>query len=121
MNKRRLGNIIRKIKANPDCWVQEMWHTDCGTAHCIAGHAEIAALRAQGSRARLTSDNSGEQCEEIAALWLDLGPCQANYLFCPNQTLSAIEQFYESGGKIPDKWTPCISGVTDPRDIEALK
>jgi hypothetical protein len=35
----RLALVAKTVLANPACLRMESWHSDCGTAHCIAGWA----------------------------------------------------------------------------------
>jgi hypothetical protein len=53
MNLERLNKIIEQITLHPETWKQKVWHTDCGTAHCIAGWAEVFSL---GLNLGLTTD-----------------------------------------------------------------
>jgi hypothetical protein len=36
----RLALVAKTVLANPACLAMERWHSECGTAHCIAGWAE---------------------------------------------------------------------------------
>jgi uncharacterized protein YjbI with pentapeptide repeats len=35
--------VLRQITEHPETWDQEVWHSDCGTAHCCAGWAVVLA------------------------------------------------------------------------------
>lgn len=45
MNIPRFAAIVARIEANPKCWDQAVWHSDCGTAHCLFGHAQNGKSR----------------------------------------------------------------------------
>jgi len=37
------ARVLRQITEHPESWRQEVWHSDCGTAHCCAGWAVTLA------------------------------------------------------------------------------
>lgn len=103
MNTERLKAIIATIKAQPETWKQTSWHFNrskehpCGTAHCIAGFAELAYLGSD----KPTSPREMMCAEGNAMRWLELDQDQAHYLFSPIRTLPEIEKFAETEGYIP--------------------
>jgi len=92
MRKDRLAVIVGTIKANPACWVQGAFHTSCGTAHCIAGHAQInAGLEQDSFTAR-----------RDAMVWLELNGKESNYLFYSGRTIADFERVLSEGFDIPE-------------------
>ena len=106
----RLRAIVDRIKADPSCWDQSDWH--CGTAHCIAGHAQLDALSADRReeflrryhRTNLAQLSSwlGDTFGCVSARpfkagkdWLGLTFAEANHLFRPKTTLEEIEALLE--------------------------
>lgn len=113
MNTERLKAIIDEIKANPHTWDQFCYHlvTNCGTAHCIAGHAQLHMRTGNITRAQLTGTGCIIDGKEHGAYydgreWLDLSARQAAYLFEVIRTMGEIEQFCQNGGLVPDDWNP---------------
>ena len=94
MNKERFAVILDTIKANPACWNQGMWHSRCGTAHCIAGHAQINAGKATN---RITAKEDGIK-------WLDLTYKEAKHLFSSERTIADFERVLSEGFDKPETW-----------------
>jgi len=93
MNKERFAVILDTIKANPACWDQGAFHTSCGTAHCIAGHAQINAGKEQHIPSALLD----------GAEWLGLTRDEADVLFSSYRTIKDFERVL-SEGRIPEEW-----------------
>lgn len=93
MYKDRLLAILDHIKKHPESYDQTVMHSECGTKHCIAGHAELmfwdesqlTGLPIYSSRLR-------------AKYLLNLNEMQANYLFHHGRTLEEIEEYIFFGG-----------------------
>lgn len=83
MNIERMQTIIDRIKANPACWNQNIYHNECNTAHCLAGHAQI-----DSGKLPIKID-----AMEDARTWLKLSSTEANYLFGSQRTLADFEDF----------------------------
>ena len=96
MKRLRLRKIIAKIKKHPECWDQEVYHNDCGASHCIAGHCQIEA--GKYIRGAYLSET---QTRYDATRYLSLTNYQQNYLFKSKRTLSQIEAFEKSNGRVP--------------------
>lgn len=108
MNAPRLKVIIDRIKKKPDCWNQAVFHDAfCGTAHCIAGHAQLDMLKANGKKVKYLLSSHAVVRNGFLGLkekqryafydgqeWLGLTRMEANYLFAPHRTLLEIEAFY---------------------------
>ena len=101
MDLDRLAAIVARITADPACWNQEHWH--CGTAHCLAGHAQIDA--GKGVKTCTT--------EADAVAWLGLTQAEAYYLFDANRTLAdfgtVVTQgfVFDSAGFDPQGYDHC--------------
>jgi len=37
------GRVLAQLRAHPETWDQESWHSECGTTHCCAGWAVVLA------------------------------------------------------------------------------
>jgi len=79
----RLAEQVNRILANPESWDQETCHSPCGTQHCIAGHGQIASGRPM--------DN--DTCRVDAKWWYGLTDEDADWLFCPDRTLTDLHGF----------------------------
>jgi hypothetical protein len=86
MNIERFKTIVNRIKDNPSCWNQREWH--CGSAHCVAGHAQIDAIKV----VNFTT------VRRDATEWLDLTLREANWLFASNRTIKDFEAVIDQGG-----------------------
>ena len=98
----RLAEQINIILADPKSWDQTVWHSPCGTTHCIAGHGQIAAGYPMGN----------STCDADAQEWYGLTPLDAKWLFSPGRTLTELYYFakaalagkayFDSGGYTRD-------------------
>lgn len=87
MNRENFKRVLDTIRANPESWNQWDWHSECGTAHCFAGHAEIlSGVRSDEFFYKTTF--------EIAKKWLGLTEREASYIFRSNRTMEDFEDFY---------------------------
>lgn len=89
MRQDRLLEIVGRIYQRPETWNQNVYHTEteCGTAHCVAGHAEVDAGEYMGTMyIRRTTWSS-------AVRYLDLNENQASWLFDPDRKLEEIIAF----------------------------
>lgn len=72
--------IIGRITQRPECHEQAVYH--CGTAHCVAGHAQI--------------DSGGIpddwHCWADAVRWLDIDHEEAGYAFDQDRTLAELQE-----------------------------
>jgi hypothetical protein len=97
MNKERIQAIIDRIKADPQCHVQDTWHTGvsakhpCGMAHCLGGWAQIDSGK----------PIDGTNVVKDARKWLQISHDDANWLFDRYRTIAEFEAFvsdYEGDG-----------------------
>lgn len=91
-NKKRLDEVIQHIKAHPETWDQGVYHSPCGTAHCLAGHAQIFA----------GLDPSANHAKEDATTWLGLKLIEGCFLFNGRRTIQDFEDFRD--GKLELSW-----------------
>ena len=94
----RLAEQINLILTNPDSWDRELYHSACGTKHCIAGHGQIASGKPM----------SIPTCKADAQAWYGLTSEDAGWLFYPLRTLTELyefakaaiagEPYFDSGG-----------------------
>ena len=82
----RLAEQVNNILSNPDSWWQGVWHSPCGTKHCIAGHGQIAAGKPM----------SINTCRDDAREWYGLTGEDALWLFHPYRTLPEMYWFARS-------------------------
>ena len=87
MNRENFKRVLDTIKANPDSWNQKVWHTDCGTAHCFAGHAQLLAGHMRTS----------EHARNHAMDFLEITTPESDYLFDHMRTLADFESVFEDG------------------------
>lgn len=80
--------ILIQISDHPETWYQRQWHADCGTAHCLAGWAQVHA----GKPATIDS------VEIDARRHLGLTANEAAWLFAPSRTFAEFEHFYKCKG-----------------------
>ena len=79
----RLAEQVNRILSNPDSWNQEIYHSDCGTKHCIAGHGQIAAGKPM----------SINTCRDDAREWYGLTGEDSEWLFRHDRTLTELYEF----------------------------
>jgi len=79
----RLAKQVNHILANPYSWYQRSWHSSCGTAHCIAGHGQIASGRPM----------IDVTCRADAQGWYGLTDEDADWLFSADRTLTELYDF----------------------------
>ncbi|MDE2000043.1 MAG: hypothetical protein KGI52_14085, partial [Burkholderiales bacterium] len=82
-NIERIRAILEHLEAHRETWYQARWH--CGTTHCFAGHAQIAAGKAPDD------DTASADARE----WLSLTRAEADWYFSPNRTLSELRTLLE--------------------------
>jgi hypothetical protein len=106
MNKENLNKILDIIKADPSSWNQRRYH--CGTAHCLAGHAELLAGYTHvkyvikivvGNEGALYFD-SDELTTLRARRFLDLNRMEASFLFRSYRTFEDFESFRDGRLKL---------------------
>lgn len=78
MNIPRLSDIVSRIEANPEVWDQRVWHSRCGTAHCVAGHAQIDSGEPENPK----------KAYEDGLEWLELTEDEAEWLFNDSRTIA---------------------------------
>jgi len=86
MNLKRFKAILTQIKDHPETWNQTEYHTMCGTAHCIAGWAQIHA-----------KTYPAEFVKDEGIKWLELEYRQAEWLFDPYRTMLDFEHVVKAG------------------------
>jgi len=79
----RLAEQVNNILSNPDSWWQGVWHSPCGTKHCIAGHGQIAA----GKPMVINT------CKADAQEWYGLTDEDGGWLFSADRTLTELYEF----------------------------
>ncbi|MDE2000739.1 MAG: hypothetical protein KGI52_17635 [Burkholderiales bacterium] len=79
-NLERIKAILDHIEAHPETWNQRNWH--CGTTHCFAGHAQLAA-------GMLANDKT---VRADAREWLSLTRAEADYYFARARTLDQLRE-----------------------------
>lgn len=87
MRQDRLLEIVGRIYQNPSCWDQDVYHSWCGTRHCIAGHAQIDS----GNVPNVTFTYVD------AKAYLDLSLEQANFLCYSEFTIDELIQIAITG------------------------
>ena len=88
MNQERYQKkIIDQIREHPESWNQYVYHSSCGTAHCIAGWAHL--YKNGGVHDGIVRAEATE--------WLELQPDQACYLFRSDRTFQELEYGYRDG------------------------
>lgn len=92
MNQERYQKIIDQIREHPESWNQKVYHSGCGTKHCIAGWAH---LHKNSGVYELPYDVSDVLRD--AKEWLELTPAQALYLFSSTRTLEHLVHGYQDG------------------------
>jgi hypothetical protein len=84
MRQDRLLEIVGRIYQRPETWDQEMYH--CGSAHCVAGHAQNDMYGRIFTSGIFTSGFAFAD----GRIWLDLGRQEAEWLFDPVRTLDDL-------------------------------
>ncbi len=80
--------VEAQIDAHPETWDQTVYRNDCGTAYCYAGWAVTLTL---GEGEWLRGDFLFHQVAHArAASLLGLTRCEANALFCANNSREDI-------------------------------
>ena len=84
----RLKEVVTYIETHPEEWDQTHW---CGTACCLAGHAQRMAGRKQNTWG----------CPRDAENWLQLSYIERRWLFSAKRTLADFHAFIAARG-IPE-------------------
>lgn len=82
MNEERFRQVLEQIENHPETWDQTDWHSDCGTAHCFAGWAQIL------SGAPIVKGHARRD----ARIYLDLSRDEADYYFNGDRTLEDFRE-----------------------------
>ena len=82
----RLAEQVNVILTNPDTWCPGVWHSPCGTMHCIAGYGQIAAGKPMNN----------STCEDDAREWYGLTGDDSDWLFGYNRTRRELHDFASS-------------------------
>ena len=90
MNISRFKAILDQIKKHPETWNQCEWHSECGTAHCIAGWAQVHS-------GKYNKDYEYSYACKDAQKWLELTYAEAEYLFSPYRTMEEFDIILEHG------------------------
>ncbi len=80
MRQDRLLEIVGRIYQRPETWDQTVYHSACGTAHCVAGHAQV------DSGVDVRTGSTWPDAE----MWLELDAGEAGGLFSPNRILEDL-------------------------------
>jgi hypothetical protein len=80
-----LKAAVNQILAHPETWEQTLWHSSCGTKHCIAGWCQILSGKPAVP----------DLAKEEARAALGISPFEADYLFHGYRTLGEIYYFAE--------------------------
>lgn len=101
MRQDRLLEIVGRIYQRPETWNQNVYHekTECGTAHCVAGHAQVDAGDfdpVRWNRSRSTTWSS-------ATSYLELSEHEAGYLFDPDRSIEDLVAVAVTGA-VPEVW-----------------
>lgn len=86
MNRENFKKVLDHIKAHPESWDQGQWHSDCGTAHCFAGHAHIMSGNPMWGFANVS-----------AMKYLGLTDSEASYLFGMDRKIEDFERVLSHG------------------------
>jgi hypothetical protein len=81
--QKRLSTILARIEADPACWDQAAWH--CGTAHCLAGHAQLDAVAGECNMS----------VSQVARSWLGMSHAVANWAFDSARSLPDLRSLLE--------------------------
>jgi len=81
MKLERFRDIVTQIECNPESWCQEIYHSSCGTAHCIAGWAEVHAGLSGIHKHPESDEDPFDTTVRIAKKWLSLNGSQSRWLF----------------------------------------
>lgn len=79
--------VLDTIKATPENWKQDEWHTECGTKHCFFGWAQVLAGKPVNTHT----------VRRDARKFLDLSTPEASYLSHYGRTLEDFMEFYLYG------------------------
>lgn len=99
LGQQRLLAIVGRIYQDQTCWVQSKWH--CGTAHCVAGHAQIDMLKSEGVSYKqnhysitdnddILVDDEYQSPPAHAQGWLELTLDERWWLFDSQRTLKEL-------------------------------
>ena len=101
MRQDRLLEIVGRIVQRPQTWNQEVYHerTECGTAHCVAGHAQVDAGDFNPANWHMSLRTTWSS----AVRYLDLNDSEAGYIFDPDRSLEELIEVAVTG-KVPEVW-----------------
>ena len=101
MNYENLALAVAAIEANPECYDQTVWHSPCGTMHCLAGFCQMLADGLNPAVDRSPVRTTIGACR-AATEWLGLTEEEGDYLFGVDRVLADFKfafgrKFSESG------------------------
>lgn len=96
MNMERFVAIIDHIRTDPDSWDQIDYHSDCGTAHCIAGHAQLRAM-GSANASKFTIPYDSKAVYHAAKAWLEIGDTESLWLFHYARSMEDFERVIRQG------------------------
>lgn len=92
MRNDRLLEIVGYITQHPEEWIQDVYH--CGTAHCVAGHAELRWYKLVG-RCFTNLDGFVSDAVGNAHMYLEVCDCEdypfLDWMFAPRRTLAELQ------------------------------
>lgn len=106
LEQQRINIVLDYIKAYPERWNQELWHTpnaypvvndrgetgNCGTAYCFAGYAQhFFAPHDRPSFSSCSNSPLAPSTLQIAASIYGFGEVEAEYYFNSERTLEELE------------------------------
>lgn len=99
MNKDRLLAILTHIKKHPESYDQRVTHSQCGTKHCIAGHADLMFWQQDCERIKISEYDQRIfyfSTWQRAKFCLKISDEEAVYLFWEHRTIQQIEDFVQA-------------------------
>ncbi len=91
-----LRDVVKQIVNHPETWDQTVFHSSCGTAHCVAGWA--AVMEGKFRYSEISNCGFFTTGQKL----LGLTDLQAHFLFAGCATLDEIVWFLEKAEECPE-------------------
>lgn len=93
MNIENFNKVIKQIIDHPETYNQRIYHSECGTSHCIAGWCDVLSGSYDIEEWEINEDYNSLTVIDRAVEFLEITYQQGIYLFAHQRTLKEVLNF----------------------------